>query len=905
MRPYEDSTIKHAPLGVRLALVAGLCTGLAHAAPEDGRVESGSADIDVVGDSTTITTGHKTIMSWSSFDIGSNESVEFVMPGSSSRVLNRINSATPTVIDGALTANGQVYLVNQSGIVFGADSVVNVGALYAAAGNISDADFMSGADRFTGLSGTVENRGAISADMVALLGARVTNIGSISAPEGTVVMAAGEEVMIGNPLGHTFVSIEAPTQNPATPGGGSDLVAGDTVSVAAFHSGSIDAGRAVVAAEGGDTVVSGSVRGTQDGVEIQGDNLILERGVDGLARGGAPITGPSVTLTAAPGGMIDLGTDIHATVDDVVMNGDVRLTDSVTLTASGFQGMVIADGDIYSESGAFHDLTVNAPTGLVEFRGALGDMIDNGAGTTGSGTPITGIPGSFGSVTTTTGSVFSGFEVTPGTGGPGGDIRLGKLTVDAALALFEHDVLTLNGMNIFSEAGVTGESVTFHTGIGDSLFADHVYSAERGASDVAFMYDGGVSTGVGSQRTPFSFRANIGTPPVTRLIPNSGAFRSIRMGADAGAFLPSASFFFSTGAMGDGVLADASMIDTTEQFFVTATESVLVGRGQKITAHGSIQLAARGNGATHIEASDINALGDITLFSRGRMGNTITLLRHEGGFIDGVGNEPDRSGGGYEEMGAELLAGGDITLVGDLAPDTSGISMGYDPFVIANATGSGSALGLGIDALGFNPATLAEFLGTEPSSTGGAYSYDLTLGDFVSFGPPTPMSLANLAEGLADENTLSIRDDEPYLAQREVLRELGLNPVDPAPQTHTNAASDGRERYLDARGTPSGLTIDRLSRRSVALFVDAYIDLLGERDPATGRRSGLDEIHAALTAESADRERVITRIRGLLDRLRMMELTPLERRRARSNLLDIIVPDGFDPGDVEFLTAMK
>jgi len=905
MKTKDTNT--HAALALRLALSAGLCTGLsagtAVAAPSGGEVESGTADIVVDGVTTTITTGHTTILSWDSFDIGSGERVDFLMPGASSRVLNRINSVTPTTINGTLSANGRVYLVNSSGIVFGADSVVNVGALYAAAGNISDTDFINGTDRFTDLQGTVENRGSItSGDMVSMVGARVTNIGSISAPEGTVVMAAGEEVVIGDLLGHTFVTIEKPVaDDPAPLAGGSDLAAGDMYSIAAFHSGSIDAKQAVVKAKGGDTVIAGSVRATGDaGVELAGDNLVFMDDGASTRRGGAPITGPSVTLSAAPGGVIDLGVDVLATVDDINLFGDVRLTDSVSLTASGFQAMIIAHGDIYSQAGAFHNLTVSTPTGFAEFRGALGEDTPSGAGLGGSlGGP--GVPGTIGPIVGSTDGAFTTFEVE--SGGPmTGDLRLGFYEVNAPLSLYEKNVSVRDGMNIFSEAGITGERVVFHTGTGDALFAQDIYSTVRGASDIAFMYDDAVDSGVGAQRVPFSFRGNIGTPPVTRLIPTSGAFRTIEMGADADSFLTSASFFFSTGAQGGGALSDLATTDTSEQFFITATESVLVGRGQKVTALGAIQFAARGEGATRVEVSDVNAVGDITLFSRSRIGdNTITLLRHEGGLIDGVENEPDRAGGGLEELGGELIAGGDITFFGDLAADTDGIAMGHEAFVLANTTGSGSALGLTIDAVGFNPATALEFLGTQPASVGGLYAYDLTLGDFIG-GPSTPGSLANLAESLPDENTLSIRDDEPYLAQREVLRELGLNPVDPALQTRIEAAADGRGVYLDSQTAPQALTIDRLSKLSVERFVGLYIDLLGERDPITGRRAGLDEIHDALTGTPEERERVLGQIRTLMERLDMLELTPLELERARANLYLILVPEGMDAA---LITAMR
>src|SRR5208283_53930 len=59
------------------------------------------------------------IQKWSSFNISSNGGVQFEQPNSSSVALNRIFDLNPTQIFGKLTANGQIYLINQNGILFG------------------------------------------------------------------------------------------------------------------------------------------------------------------------------------------------------------------------------------------------------------------------------------------------------------------------------------------------------------------------------------------------------------------------------------------------------------------------------------------------------------------------------------------------------------------------------------------------------------------------------------------------------------------------------------------------------------------------------------------------------------------------------------------------------------------
>ena len=86
----------------------------------------------------------RAIINWNSFNIGRDARVQFIQPSSSASVLNRIHSADPTIIQGQLSANGQVLLINQNGILFDRGAQVNVRSLVASTLNITDARFLEG-----------------------------------------------------------------------------------------------------------------------------------------------------------------------------------------------------------------------------------------------------------------------------------------------------------------------------------------------------------------------------------------------------------------------------------------------------------------------------------------------------------------------------------------------------------------------------------------------------------------------------------------------------------------------------------------------------------------------------------------------------------------------------------------
>ncbi len=188
------------PLSV--ALLAAGCISLwmpVYAEPQGGVVRAGQADIRGSGVLTQIIqSSDRAVIDWRGFDIATHEVVQFIQPAASSAVLNRIGGSQSSQIDGHLLANGQVFLVNPYGVIFGRDAKINVGSLVAATANISTQDFMNGLLRFDqpGMpAASIRNAGTLTAaegGLIALVAPNVGNDGILSARLGKVALASGD-----------------------------------------------------------------------------------------------------------------------------------------------------------------------------------------------------------------------------------------------------------------------------------------------------------------------------------------------------------------------------------------------------------------------------------------------------------------------------------------------------------------------------------------------------------------------------------------------------------------------------------------------------------------------------------------------------------------------------------------
>jgi len=183
------------------------------------------------------------LLEWKTFNIGKRTNLTFDQSAGGADTtdwiaFNRVTdpSGRPSQILGSIKAAGQVYIINQNGIIFGGSSQVNVHTLVASSLPINDnliesgllnnrdAQFLfstlsvpGGSDgtnefipppvlRVNGQPGEVTvERGAIlespetssgSGGRIMLVGANVNNDGSISTPNGQTILAAGLQVGI-------------------------------------------------------------------------------------------------------------------------------------------------------------------------------------------------------------------------------------------------------------------------------------------------------------------------------------------------------------------------------------------------------------------------------------------------------------------------------------------------------------------------------------------------------------------------------------------------------------------------------------------------------------------------------------------------------------------------------------
>jgi|GEM_PF-851724 filamentous hemagglutinin family protein len=256
----------------------------------------------------------KAVINWQGFSVAPNEAVNIQQPNAHAALLNRVVGQDSSQIQGQINANGQVYLVNPNGVVFGKTAQVDVGGLIATTHNIKDADFMNGNQHFTqdGDIGKVENHGTINAKesgVVALIGEQVTNTGTINTPKGTTALAAGKTVDLdfqGNGLVEVKVT-EAALNAQITNQGAIQA----------------DGGRVVMSAKAANQLIDTVIN--QEGI-VKARGLVERNGEIILDGGDNGITKVSGTLNANGNGAGEKGGKIVVTGDKVLVDSTAKLT---------------------------------------------------------------------------------------------------------------------------------------------------------------------------------------------------------------------------------------------------------------------------------------------------------------------------------------------------------------------------------------------------------------------------------------------------------------------------------------------------------------------------------------------------------------------------------------------------
>ena len=306
------------PLKPLAAAVLLVFSANVQTAPILDGVLGNNLDLDVSLPGTTVitqTVNQRDVIRWQEFSIGSGETVRFVQPSADSVILNRVVGGNSSEIFGSLVANGRIFLINPSGIVFGAGSQVNVGSLVASTLNLKGngngngqmpgqtIEFETGAN-----AGGILNAGSITAKDIVFLAPSITNSGNLTA-------GLQPQHQAGSGVSVNLIAAKEVTVNTS----GSDLI----VQAVEGHNNALIQQLGQVLAEGGRIILLASASNNGD------PSVINTAGVNQASR--ISIEGDLIQLT----GSLNVGNP-QGTVDVIAGEvGQMRNGQSAALLSDG------------------------------------------------------------------------------------------------------------------------------------------------------------------------------------------------------------------------------------------------------------------------------------------------------------------------------------------------------------------------------------------------------------------------------------------------------------------------------------------------------------------------------------------------------------------------------------------
>ncbi len=308
-----------------------------NARPLGGSVVGGAATISRTPNNTAINqSSQRAAIDWKSFDVGSQQRVTFNQPSSSAATLNRVTGPDPSRIAGRIDANGQVVLINQSGVMFYKGAQVNTNGLVVSAigmSNQSVKGFLDtgklALDQAGNPNARIDNQGTITvkqAGLAALVAPQVANSGVINAKLGHVVLAGAKTATL-DLYGDGLLSLDVTNQVTQAPINKD----GTTATALVTNTGVIiaDGGTVQLTARAADGIVQNLVRaGGKIRAATMGDQTgsVALNGVGGSVIVEGQLSAPG----NAPGTM---GGNI-----EVVSNQNVTIVSGARINASGKAG---------------------------------------------------------------------------------------------------------------------------------------------------------------------------------------------------------------------------------------------------------------------------------------------------------------------------------------------------------------------------------------------------------------------------------------------------------------------------------------------------------------------------------------------------------------------------------------
>jgi filamentous hemagglutinin family protein len=640
---------------------------------------------------------NRALVEWESFSIGSSAKVIFTQPNAQSILINRVtgnaNGIPASEIYGGISANGRVFLVNPTGIVFGPTTQVNVGSLVATTLDLSASMTANNYAGFINGSGidfetTVAPAGGRSVQVLApddplvpqiqageggsilLIGRDgVEQSGTISAPRGSITLSTSGSATLAPVTTSGYIEVALDT--PAVRSGGVLL---------GLNSQTLASGGAIrigaIAEESGTRSETITIQGvvSTDSTTGAGGTIDIDAGSDAASK--------LVLTGAALGANSSVGKGGRITLDgrDIALNdtGPVSVTadgatggGGIVVGGTGTGSLVVAGNAVVSA-----DATGNGDGGSITMQAMLNRMV--------SASPI-GLPRTEFGVLEMYGTLHARGGID---GGSGGSIETSGLAMTTSLT--------------DSTTGLIG--------------AGTVDARARAASGKAGTWT----------LDPFDVTISTTGPTTT-----DGAFNPTGPGAniraaDISAALDSGtSVTISTGQAGSGsatgnvtveagtaIVRSAGTGNGSVSLTLQAHDSIAIGIGSSITAKGAgpmdinllSDLDGNGSGNISISGATLATGGGSLLLSGGA--TPTTGFAHGNGQIAGV----DLNTSSIDTRGSS--AAGNVTIRGAGGPGTfeSGVViLGTD--ITANNIGVLGTAGAGL-GVQISDSTLTSAAGT-------------------------------------------------------------------------------------------------------------------------------------------------------------------------------------------------
>ena len=193
--------MKRSPFALCVAALLSCFAGAlqaVYAEPVGFQLVSGSAELATPSQNSLIVRQHsQTVrLDWTGFSIDSGETVHFEQPSAAALAVNRVTGDGASLINGELTANGRLFLINPNGILIGAGGRVDAAGFLASTLDLADGQAALG-ERLDFAAGPAQpallsHAGAITlaeGGQAVLVAPQLSLTGQISAPSGQVDLA--------------------------------------------------------------------------------------------------------------------------------------------------------------------------------------------------------------------------------------------------------------------------------------------------------------------------------------------------------------------------------------------------------------------------------------------------------------------------------------------------------------------------------------------------------------------------------------------------------------------------------------------------------------------------------------------------------------------------------------------